>query len=558
MRIVFCFIPCSNNFLNQIQESVGNNNIIGQNQLASGHYYLVFRINKNDFFCICQELNNRNQRIQVNKQLIRDIIIQCFPKKPMGEFNVWIFCQHTPSSKIETEIRGLQEGYVTPFINNRNRNLDNFLNGLGNPQPVNLNDPLIIIATPSGRVTKEWELACESEYSGKKLYKYQDSKINNSTNVNDANIIEFVINDFRVLFVKEDEYIKNDKNPTGIDNFLNAILEYNDWKKISEKYIAIHDLDSYVSNVSQFKNKVNFICDFHHTEEYKEFTDALIKFLDLINKNNTREAIKKCEEIKELIEKFSKQTIKNFSLLKHRIAHLFLPLDIDLQGIYEVGKQSKDAAVGYLRDVLENKCEKFYRRKLADLWFMVVKGKMEDGKWKIDNNEKEIKGGKLMVDNFGKEEFECIPVSPRNNPDELLADGKAIIDLIKEKKRDKEVEKFWKTLLKICGLHYDENEPFKKSEIYPQSSIFGLPNSSILEFMCYLDWLIKNRNTLSESEKQEAVSKATNFEELKKLVDSLSSILNLPSSGLPFHDWFVALNECLDKLRTAISKEEQG
>ncbi len=76
--------------------------------------------------------------------------------------------------------------------------------------------------------------------------------------------------------------------------------------------------------------------------------------------------------------------VQQLSLLKHSIAHLWLPLDIDLQGIRECYNDGrKDAACKYLEDVLEDKKDKTkdqnnnptytsYRQKLAVLQYMIT------------------------------------------------------------------------------------------------------------------------------------------------------------------------------------------
>jgi hypothetical protein len=72
------------------------------------------------------------------------------------------------------------------------------------------------------------------------------------------------------------------------------------------------------------------------------------------------------EEIKKnfITEEDKKRgALFTFSILKHQITDLLLPLDMNLQGIYEISKKSKEKAVEHLKDILENKNKTFYRQK---------------------------------------------------------------------------------------------------------------------------------------------------------------------------------------------------
>lgn len=309
----------------------------------------------------------------------------------------------------------------------------------------------------------------------------------------------------------------------------------------------------------RFKN-----CSFHtvsgspHDIVIKEIIAALNSSID---KENIKMQIKTAREEYFIIEggyyvtraESKEEKVSALSLLKHRIAHLWLPLDIDIQGIMECWNNGrKEDARIYLKQALESKGGdiQHYRRKLADLWFMVAKGKMEDGRWKIDGFEKQEGISK-------KQEF--VPGAPRKKSEELLAHNQAIIDLINDEKRKNEkVKKYWKTLLKLCGLNFKENEPFKKgnkteAEIYPQSSNFDIQDSSILKFMCYLDCLIQNQenitpNTVNELFQKEAELFKTLSEELKTLTPE-PQIAQSELQMTDLHSWFCALDECVNNLR---------
>jgi hypothetical protein len=425
--------------------------------------------------------------------------------------------------------------YVYQVLNGNN--VQSIRNRVANIPPI-VFDPLIIIFTEqitdrTGKIEgyDEWLKAIniKADFYNNKFKKFSPK---NKQDKGKIRIAEFKVdNNYTVLFVKENDYVgdkkKKNKTKNGINNLLSRILKK--WGKNVGKniYVAVHALSNYAKDKDvdgfkkEFNSKVAYICDFHHIDEYKEFTDALIKFLDLINKNNTREAIKKCEEIKKLIEKFSKQTIKNFSLLKHRIAHLFLPLDIDLQGIYEVSKQSKDEAVKYLKEVLENKNKNptFYRQKLADLQFMVAKVKGV--------------GGTSLTEND-------------------LPDNKSILDLLPDLlPEDKTIVKEeWEMLLKLSGLGLKEN----KNNLFNKEDLEVKVDSGIFVFMKLLDDKIGKYCKDEKSININDVNEILDAEPLKKLLEEIgfhSFSLN------PFSHWYNFLNSYLDKLREKIVKEEE-
>lgn len=243
--------------------------------------------------------------------------------------------------------------------------------------------------------------------------------------------------------------------------------------------------------------------------------------------------------IKELWEYFSKEkkneeNVKPFSLLKHRIAHLFLPLDIDLQGIKEVkksearGQKQDGTSVRYLEDVLKDKEPAYYRKKLADLWFIIAGGKVDFSK---ANGALECKNGKIT---------QCEPV-PLTDEDKqnLLADGMSILDLIEKSEKKEEIKKSneWENLLELAGLKNVNDNKYEPKK-------FG--ESPILKFMCELDSRITDQ-------KYDEIDKILKFDELDKMLASDFSHL---TSDISFHRWFCALDECLDKLRSELKEDK--
>lgn len=235
---------------------------------------------------------------------------------------------------------------------------------------------------------------------------------------------------------------------------------------------------------SALKNNDVYDFGFYSTsaneEQYREIAD---KF-----KKNKYENAKKT--LLQLLQ-IKKTPIECLSLLKHRIAHLFLSLDIDLQGIADVKKDDK---VNYLGDVLNKKPDTYYRQQLVDLQFMVAK---------VSDNNPFIK-------------------------EELLTDGKSIKELIADKKD--EVQDLWKLLLALSGLEEKDDKVIISKSL------------EIHEFVVMMDQKTTKVN-------QGDVNEVLDF--FKK--DEGWSVKGAnPTPILSFHDWFCALDDCLDKLREAM------
>jgi hypothetical protein len=216
----------------------------------------------------------------------------------------------------------------------------------GNISSLNSLDPLIIIFTLrySEVDYPEWHKAINSDKATFYDNNLKPIPINNADKEK-IRIAEFIVdNDYTVLFVKENDY-GADKG--GINNLLLQILGR--WGKSFPKediYVAVHALSDYakVKDVDGFKNefkdKVNYICDFHHTDDplYIQFCGeegALIKFLNAMNSNNFNDAKVLCDKLIELIKKMSGKDIRDISFLKHQIVNILEPLRIDIDGLMD-------------------------------------------------------------------------------------------------------------------------------------------------------------------------------------------------------------------------------
>ncbi|MFW9873910.1 MAG: hypothetical protein ACFFG0_12455, partial [Candidatus Thorarchaeota archaeon] len=300
-------------------------------------------------------------------------------------------------------------------------------------------------------------------------------------------------------------------------------------------YIAYHNSSDLDKNIYKLHNKfkeleINHI-EFVHGDEY-----IYPKIEKLIEEPIVKEIFDDvCWMIKE-----GKQVL-DLPLLKKKITSLFLSIDVDLRGFNDLKMQKERDQVkneekvleNYLKEVFDKKKSEpivndapcYYRQKLADLWFIVTKGKIEDRRWIID--------GCMPREMKTPEEFNCLPTPPIREFIKLLANDKhAIFDLILEKKEDNEIKIYWETLLDICGLHFSK-DPFNKAEIYPEAEVFNpkSSDSSILQFMCMMDSEIK-----------------------KYITDKDSFLSNFPLQAPPisFHEWFCKLDDCLGKLSDRI------
>ncbi len=297
------------------------------------------------------------------------------------------------------------------------------------------------------------------------------------------------------------KHVKKNKNEWfyigGEENIPQSGMEILKWAKskgINRIYVhkTQQNVDEILEDIRQQLRR-DFesieIIGFHTTD--KELYDALIN-ADL---SKAEEVIKK------------KQAIPHFSTLKHKIMHIFLPLDIDFQGISKVYTQEgSQKAVDHLKDmlrsVLSSKNEPsfpkdkdnkpaYYRQKLADLWYAVV-----------------------------KKEFSDI-VSPSENIKKLIGNNAAIDLIPKEKMIDQKVNSTWKKLLETCGLKYNDSNQFNDKKVKPDT------DSDIFEFVCQLDDLLAKNN----------VDK-----------NDVDGILKFK-----FHNWYNKLGECLDELREKLS-----
>ena len=120
-----------------------------------------------------------------------------------------------------------------------------------------------------------------------------------------------------------------------------------------------------------------------------------------------------------------------------------------------------------------------------------------------------------------------------------------MVGLISEEKRnDDSVVRLWSTLVDLSGLKLkDANKPFENISSYTNCRIF--------KFMCLMDCKIDKKDNISE----EDVNDVTDF--FAKIEGGKGWTVGeaKPSPIKCFNDWFCALDDCLEKLRTEIKPD---
>jgi len=213
-------------------------------------------------------------------------------------------------------------------------------------------DPLIVIFTHTEH--NEWWKALESNKAT-----FYDDNLKVLKPIIDADkekirIAEFnVDNNYTVLFVKENNYGADEG---GINDLLSQILNQEQWKNFPKEdiYVAVHALYDYAKDgdvdgfKKEFKDQVNYICNFHHTDDeplYKQFCGnegALIKFFDELNKSDgSNKAEELCNDLIKLIIKISGKDIRDISILKHQIINYLEPLRVDIDGLIDKNFENK-------------------------------------------------------------------------------------------------------------------------------------------------------------------------------------------------------------------------
>ena len=276
-------------------------------------------------------------------------------------------------------------------------------------------------------INEDWWKKCSTEE--KQLEK---SKCKNAKNLFEQGIsqIQYKIcranSEICLLLINRDKTIFHDVNKISVDDaeaeeVKNLIKCINN--EISEYIVSIHR--------EEFRpNKKHNITGYTRGGSGPDRVrgDILInKLKEFFEQRKKESLLNLYEELKknlETEEDIKKRIIHQLTLLLHRIAHLFLPMDIDLMGILEVLKESRvEDAASYFEEaftVEENNPKKL--KSPAE----IIDEKLN----KIENGQ--IFEGLNLDDTIKKEVINCIK-KPKNNLE---------IENVKEQLNKKDFGKF--------------------------------------------------------------------------------------------------------------------
>lgn len=237
-----------------------------------------------------------------------------------------------------------------------------------------------------------------------------------------------------------------------------------------------------------------------HGWEHLEVEKLITSSFSSLDKKNYEEILLKLKTESNFKNKFDEAwdylrkrfITANLSYIKYLIAHLWLSLDIDLEGIqivltsnseFQSIQEKEKKAINYLKEVLNNKNSHYYLQKIVNLRYAIT----GDDESAVENLN--------VTDDF-----------------------KNLIEFsIKELRLDDEYKKKWEILLKLNCFNGTKH---------------------IIEFMKVLDEKIPKANDVTLDETIEILD----FFKSKKWKIAGAS----PEIIESFHDWFSALNNCLD------------
>lgn len=204
------------------------------------------------------------------------------------------------------------------------------------------------------------------------------------------------------------------------------------------------------------------------------------------------------------------------SILKHDVVHLFAPLDCDLQS---ADRQPAEERPAYLCGVFREKQKGWFSGRLVTLQNVVAS---------VSAN------------------------SPRSTSEKFGegAGGKTVLALLDEAARaDRKVKAMWRRLLTLCGMNCQEDDSFGSGKIQADST------APICRFFALLD------EAASQADKSKLTSEKT--EAVLRFFKGCGESKDWQVTGLAgaissFHDWCVAVGDCLEAIRDRIQTIEQG
>jgi len=423
-----------------------------------------------------------------------------------------------------------------------------------------------------GNIT-DWELFQKTEFSIPS-YDIAALVLDGNTNENKPHQLEIL---WHLIYQEKCQIDLILIHPTGNRNLVDIEAD-----GCNERYLHSNYEDLIEINDSNILFKDNKKKGSIHKIPYYAYTiggsgekEQLGRWIEIIAEGvkfgNYECVVKKLEEIHQALSSKDMNKIQENApkscfpvlLLKNRILHLFLPLDVDLQGLKEVsatqvkisltkGESSRfknepekqDTLLRYLKAILNNKDSQYYRRKLADLQYILAKEKMEASASQLNEDDpcNELKARHVKnsdeMENFMKE---------INSIFELLEN----YEKLEKRERENNVELKGLILL-FAGLIKKNNTEQNKIGSYNGKYITNT-DAPIFVFMSHLDCLAQKKanNNLGINDVLELFAKEKElFENLnsdiKKLMAS-SRFLYYIKQLKDFHTWFCALNFYLEK-----------
>lgn len=182
-----------------------------------------------------------------------------------------------------------------------------------------IDDPLIVILVE--RESDQWK-RCEKISERVERYARAGSdlvKVGPLTGQEAG--VRFDLEAYTVVFVSEDL--------EDLDDVVKQVVKR--WKQ-DKNYVVAHNLDAFIKDRSGLARLVDVLASFRNTEDYADFTNALNNFMEGVEGGDS-DIGTRCENLEKAIISLENRRVSgSFSMLKHRIARLLLPIDIDLQG----------------------------------------------------------------------------------------------------------------------------------------------------------------------------------------------------------------------------------
>jgi len=327
------------------------------------------------------------------------------------------------------------------------------------------------------------------------------------------------------------------RNTTQVDEVIKANIDIDliiaDNRGVGNT-LGIDYLKDLSTVLSQVRRPIPFsiMCSGDRRADYEHVVQGVKNFVEWYHQDKRgigllQEGLIKCLNSGSFKPEFFPKAlpIEFLSFLKHRIAHLFLSLDLDLQGVEETWEEGREAeAVKYLKEVLAGKDREHYRRKIADLQFMVAKVDQT-----IQNTathpDGSFVGPSLTITD--------------------LPDGQSVIELSQRDQQQDvpEMTQAREVLCKLSGLTEDGNS--------------ADPASPIFQFLCRLDKKVKKvagGEDIAETDVQEVLCLQGATGEQGECAPWHVPGAR-PEQIRTFHDWFCALDEALGRLRETLAED---